>query len=100
MQNFTRKPALDLYPGIRVARDTTLEFQNDHVRQELKDLVFRSVTTVKGDGYESTYDTTIHLNEGDILIFDGEGRGYIKPVEQMVTIAEAMQDYADIRDLG
>lgn len=100
MQNFTRKPALDLYPGIRVARDTTLEFQNDHVRQELKDLVFRSVTTVKGDGYESTYDTTIHLNAGDILIFDGEGRGYIKPVEQMVTIAEAMQDYADIRDLG
>lgn len=100
MQNFTRKPALDLYPGIRVARDTTLEFHNDHVRQELKDLVFRSVTTVKGDGYESAYDTIIHLNEGDILIFDGEGRGYIKPVEQMVTIAEAMQDYADIRDLG
>ena len=100
MQNFTRKPALDLYPGIRVARDTTLEFQNDHIRQELKGLVFRSVTTVKGDGYESTYDITIYLNEGDILIFDGEGRGYIKPVEQMVTIAEAMQDYADIRDLG
>lgn len=100
MQNFTRKPALDLYPGIRVDKDTTLEYQNDHVKQELKELVFRSTTTVKGDGYESTYYTTIQLNEGDILIFDGDRRGYIKPVEQMVTIAEAIDDYTNIQGLG
>lgn len=100
MQNFTRKPALDLYPGIRVNQNTVLDYDNEHVHQHLENLVFRSTTTVRGDGYESTYDTTIYLDDGDILIFDGEGRGYIKPVEQMVTIAEAAQDYTDIMDLG
>lgn len=100
MQNFTRKPALDLYPGIRVHRDTVLEYNNENVCQRLENLVFRSITRVKGDGYESTYDTTIYLNEGDILIFEDAGRGYIKPVEQMVTLQEAMEDYANIQGLG
>lgn len=100
MQNFTRKPALDLYPGIRVHKDTALEYDNENVHQHLENLVFRSRTTVKGEGYESTYDTTIHLEDGDILIFEDAGRGYIKPVEQMVTIREAMEDYANIQELG
>lgn len=100
MQNFTRKPVLDLYPGIRVHKDTVLEYDNENVHQHLENLVFHSVTTVKGEDYESTYDTTIYLEDGDILVFEDAGRGYIKPVEQMVTIAEAAQDYTDIMDLG
>lgn len=100
MQNFIRKPSIDLYPGIRVDKDTVLEYKNDNVKQTLKDLVFRSVTKIKGEGYISKYDTKINLNEGDILIFEEEGRGYIKPVEQFVTIAEAIEDLTNIKDLG
>ena len=100
MQVFIRKPSIDLYPGIRVDKDTVLEYKNENVEQKLESLVFRSKTKVKGEGYESTYDTTIHLKEGDILVFEEEGRGYIKPVDSFVTIAEAIEDLTNIKDLG
>jgi hypothetical protein len=98
--NFIRKPSIDLYPGIRVDKDTVMEYKNENVEQTLKNLTFHSITKVKGDSFESTYDTTIKLNEGDILIFEAEGRGYIKPVEQFVSIEEAIEDLANIKDLG
>ena len=100
MQVFIRKPSIDLFPGIRVTKDTVLEYKNDSVKQTVKDLVFHSVTKVKGDGYRSKYDTTIQLQDGDILIFEEEGRGYIKPVESFVTIQEAIEDFENIKDLG
>lgn len=100
MKNFIRKPSIDLYPGIVVKKDTVLEYKNENVKQTLKDLVLHSVTKVKGEGYRSKYDTTIKLKEGDILVFESEGRGYIKPVEQFVTIEEAIEDLTNIKDLG
>ncbi len=98
--NFIRKPSIDLYPGIRVDKDTVLEYKNENVKQTVKNLVLHSVTKIKGDGFKSKYDTTIELKEGDILIFEDDGRGYIKPVEQFVTIAEAIEDLTNIKDLG
>lgn len=100
MQNFVQKPSIDLYPGIRVDKDTVLEYKSENVEQSLKDLVLRSVTKIEGEGFESVYDTTIFLKEGDILIFEEKGRGYIKPVEQFVTIEEAIADLTNIKDLG
>jgi hypothetical protein len=100
MQVFIRKPSIDLYPGIRVTKDTVLEYKNENVKQTVKDLVLHSVTKVKGDNYRSKYDTTIKLKEGDILVFEEEGRGYIKPVEEFVTIAEAIDDLTNIKDVG
>ena len=100
MQVFIRKPSIDLYPGIVVDKNTVLEYKNDNVKQTVKDLVMHSVTKVSGDGYKSKYDTTIQLKEGDVLVFEEEGRGYIKPVEAFVTIAEAIEDLTNIKDLG
>ena len=100
MQRFVRKPSIDMYAGIKVTKDTKLNYENENVKQELKDLVFHSITRVKGEGFESTYDTTIYLKEGDILIFEEEGRGYIKPVEEFVTIGEVLEDFGNIKDLG
>lgn len=100
MQLFIRKPSIDFYPGIRVDKDTVLEFQNENVQQTLKDLVFHSVTRVKGENYESTYDTTIQLSEGDVLVYEEEGRGYIKPVESIVTVQEAIEELSCIKDMG
>lgn len=98
--NFIRKPSVDLYPGIVVTKDTVLEYKNENVKQTVKDLVFHSVTKVKGDGYRSKYDTVINLKEGDVLVFETEGRGYIKPVETFVTIEEAISDLENIKSLG
>lgn len=100
MQNFIRKPSIDLYPGIRVDKDTVLTYKNENVDQKLDNLVFHSVTKVKGDGYESMYTTTIHLNEGDVLLFEDKGRGYIKPVDSFVSVEEAIDDLTNIKDLG
>lgn len=100
MQVFMRKPSIDLYPGIRVAKDTVLEYKNENVTQTVKNLVLHSVTKVKGENFKSKYDTTIKLEEGDILIFEDDGRGYIKPVEAFVTIEEAIEDLTNIKDLG
>ena len=99
MQRFIKKPSIDMLAGIRVDKDTTLEYKNENVDQTLKDLVFHSITKVKGDNFESVYDTTIQLKEGDILIFEEEGRGYIKPVEEFVTVKEAIEEFNCISDL-
>lgn len=100
MQVFIRKPDINLYPGIRVTKDTDMEYKNENVKQTVKDLVLHSITKVKGEGYKSTYNTTVQLKEGDILVFEEEGRGYIKPVEDFVTIQEAIDDLENIKDLG
>lgn len=100
MKVFIRKPDINLYPGIRVTKDTDMEYKNENVKQTVKNLVLHSITKVKGEGYRSTYNSTIQLKEGDILIFEEEGRGYVKPVEEFVTIQEAIDDLENIKDLG
>jgi hypothetical protein len=85
--------------GIVVDKDTTLEYENENVKQTLKDLVFESTTTVKGENFTSEYHTTITLNEGDVLIFEEEGRGYIKPVEEFVTVKEAIEELELIKEV-
>lgn len=96
---FIRKPSIDMYAGIKVTKETEFTYQNENVDQTLKDLVFHSVTKVKGENFESVYDTTIQLSEGDVLVFEEEGRGYIKPVEEMVTIPEAVEELSCIKDV-
>ena len=98
--NFIAKPSIDLYPGVRVDKDTVLEYKNERVEQKLENLEFHSVTKVNGDNFESVYDTVIHLQEGDILVFEEEGRGYIRPVEAFCTIEEAIEELTNIKDLG
>ena len=100
MEVFIRKPMIDLYGGIRVTKDTELEYKNENVYQKIKGLVLHSVTKVTGEDYESVYTTTIQLKEGDVLIFEEEGRGYIKPVEDFVTVAEAVEDLTNIKGVG
>jgi hypothetical protein len=94
------KPSIDLYPGVKVDKDTKLEYKTEHVTQNIENLKFHSVAKVKGDGFESVYDTTIELKEGDILIYEEDGRGYIKPVEGFVTVEEAIEELKNIQDLG
>lgn len=100
MQVFIQKPSVDLYPGMKVDKDSAFEYKNENVEQELRDLVFRTKTKVKGEGFESVYDTTIYLKEGDVLVFEEEGRGYIKPVEEFVTVSEAIDELSCIKDMG
>ena len=100
MEVFIMKPSVNLYPGVRVTKDTVLEYKNDKVEQKVEELVLHSIIHATGENFESVYDTKIQLNEGDILIYDDENRGYIKPVEQFCTIEEAIDDLAHIKGVG
>lgn len=100
MQVFIRRPSIDFFTGVRVTKDTVLEYKSENIEQKIENLILHTVMQIKGEGYESTNHTTIYLNEGDVLLFEEEGRGYIKPVEDFVTIAEAIDDLTNIKDLG
>ena len=100
MQNFIRKPSVDLMPGIRVTKDTVISFENDNVNQKIENLILHTVMHTKGEGYAVTTHSTVYLEEGDVLLFEEEGRGYIKPVDGFVTIKEAIEDLTNIKDLG
>lgn len=98
MEKFIRKPSIDMYVGVTVDKDTKLEFKNDNVDQKLENLIFKSKTRVTGEGYESTYDTTIELKEGDVLLFEEDSRGYIKPVDSFVKVEEAIDELNCIKE--
>lgn len=100
MQRFLRKPSLDMYAGIRVTKDTELEYKTETLEQRVKDLKYYCKQIVQGENYKSVNRTTIDLKEGDVILFESKERGYIVPVEDFVTINEAIKDYEDIKDLG
>lgn len=100
MQNFVLKPSVELIPGIKVTKDTYLEYEHGGMKQTLRDLVLYTVLTNNGEGYESETYSRVYLEEGDILVFEDGGRGYIKPLgNSVVTIADAIKDLENIKDL-
>ena len=94
-----RKPSVDMLAGIKVTKDTVISYENENVVQSLKKLKFKSVTKVKGDNFKSEYHTTVYLKEGDVLVFEEEGRGYIVPVEEFMTVEEAIAELDHIKDM-
>ena len=92
MEQFIMKPDVTFYYGVRVNKDTKLDYKTDGIEQKVDNLVLKSKTTIKTEEYESTYNTKVKLNEGDILIFEEEGRGYIKPVQEMYTVEQAIEE--------
>lgn len=100
MEFFIRKPQIDFFEGVRVTKDTVLEYKTDSIDQTVKNLLLHIVSRVEGDGYEAKTETTVYLEEGDVLIFEKEGRGYIKPLDSFVTVEEAIEDLLNIKDVG
>lgn len=100
MQKYLRRPNLEMYEGVKVTKNTKLDYKTDTLEQRLEDLVFYSKVTVEGEKYKSVNRTTINLEEGDVVLFESEERGYVVPVEPFVTIEEAIEDYKNIRSLG
>lgn len=98
MENFITCPEIQKYPGIKVDKDTKIEYENDFVKQKIENLTLNSITTIKTEDFESVNNTAIKLQEGDVLILEDEKRGYIKPVEKMVSVEEAIETLKNIKD--
>ena len=73
------------YDGIKVTKETKLEYKNDNVEQTLENLVLITIVKSKDEalGYEMETKTKIYLKEDDYLVFD-EVRGYVKPLSEMI----------------
>jgi hypothetical protein len=91
-EKFIRQPNETLYPGIYVTKDTEVEFENELVKQTIKDLFMETKMSKSGDGYETEMISKIRLEEGDILILEEDGRGYIKPRETFMKVSEAIEE--------
>lgn len=87
-----RQPNINMVAGIKVNKDTEINFENDKVKQSIKDLVYHGITKIKGDNFEGTNEITVNLKEGDYVVFDGEDRGYFVPAERLMTVAEAIEE--------
>lgn len=102
LEVFVEQPNLDLKTGIKVTKETELEFTNEKVKQTLKNLVLNTAMTDEGsngfNSYKSTSNIELHLNEGDILLFHEE-RGYYMPPYPMVTIDDAISDITSLSDI-
>lgn len=92
-------PNVDLYHGVRVTKETKLEYRNDNVEQKVEGLVLQTTLRAKGENFKSESHIKVYLSEGDILIFEDEGRGYIKPVEKVVTIDDAIETLEDVKEV-
>lgn len=99
---FVEQPSIEVKIGIRVKKETSLKYSNDNVKQELDNLVLKTVCVEKGTNGINSYETksyiTVYLNEGDILLFD-ENRGYYMPRYPMSSIEDAIADVESLKNI-
>lgn len=89
----------ETYEGIKVTKDTKIEFENDFVKQELKNLVLKTERIVEKDRFRSEIKTELKLNEGDLLLIEEENRGYFLPSDVSIgTPDEAIAEYEFLKE--
>lgn len=94
MNYYVMKPDLTPYDGVKVTKDTCLTFENEKVKQEIKNLKLKSISTFKSEKYSTKSELEVNLEEGEILLLEQENRGYFLPLNVGIcTINEAIKDY-------
>lgn len=90
---FVILPETKCWYGVKITKNTKLEFKNEFVNQKIENLVLTSRTEQKTDEFESTVYLKVNLKEGDILLLEEEKRGYFLPRDIPVgTIDEAYKE--------
>lgn len=98
MNNLEKKvyvilPDTDCYYGIKVNKNTKVEFENEYVKQKIENLELISETTYITEEFESKTNLRLKLKEGDILLLEEENRGYFLPKNIKIgTIEEAYKE--------
>jgi hypothetical protein len=97
MEKFIIRPDVTLYTGIRVTKDTCIVRYTENIQQSIENLTLCTKTHIEKENYTADYETKVFLEEGDVLLLDEE-RGYIKPIEAFVSVAEAIDDLKNIKE--
>lgn len=91
---YVAKPDLTPYEGVKVTKDLNLTFENEKVKQEIKNLKLNSTFIYENEKYKTTNILEINLEEGEILLLEEENRGYFLPMDIGVEpIERAIEDY-------
>lgn len=93
MNYYVLRPDLTPYEGVKVEKDTKLEFKNENVEQKLENLKLVTKTKVDNEKYFVESKMTLNLEEGEVLLFERENRGYFLPAQAIGTIETAIKDY-------
>lgn len=93
MKYYVLRPDLTPYEGVVVSKDTKLEFKNENVEQKLDNLKLVTKTKVDNEKYFVESKMTLNLEEGEVLLFERENRGYFLPAQPIGTIETAIKDY-------
>lgn len=101
MKVYIKSVDTTIYKGIEVNKDSKLEWKREDGKkhQVLENFEFIQEEKIEKEQYSQEIKTTIHLKEGDIVLFEDEERGYVVPVDKFVTIGEAIEDLDCIKDL-
>lgn len=97
MRKFIYRPDITFFEGIMVDKNTKLQHETEDIKQTIENLVLKTNKKEKTDKYESVFDLTINLNEGEILLFEEE-RGYFLPSLPMSTVKDAIEELETIKD--
>ncbi len=97
MEKYIIRPDVTMYNGIRVTKDTCIIRNTESIQQSIENLTLSTKTHVEKENYTADYETKVFLEEGDVLLLDEE-RGYIKPIEAFVSVAEAIDDLENIKE--
>ena len=103
LELFIEQPSVELHEGIRVTKDTKLEYSNEYVEQELKDLTLETILNDSGTSGTNSYSSKtylkINLNEGDIVAFNKD-RGFYLPTYPLSTIESAINDLEPFKEIA
>lgn len=97
MNYYVMRPDLTPYEGIKVTKETSIEYENERVKQSIKDLKLISKYVFKNEKYTSTNILEVNLEEGEVLLFENENRGYFLPKDVPICeIKTAIEDYKSL----
>jgi hypothetical protein len=97
MRKFIYRPDITLLDGIKVDKNTKIQYETENIIQSIENLTLRTHKTEKTDKYESEFNLAIKLDEGEILLFEEE-RGYFLPSLPMATVKDGIEDLESIKE--
>lgn len=98
MNYYVLRPDLTPYEGMVVSKESKFEFKNDKVEQKLENLKLITKQVVETEKYTTKSELIINLEEGEILLFENENRGWFLPAESIGTIETAINDYKGLAE--
>lgn len=98
MNYYVLRPDLTPYDGMIVTKDSKLTFKNKNVKQKLENLKLTTTKKIKEEKFISESKLTLFLEEGDVLLFEKEDRGWFLPAQSIGTIETAINDYKGLAE--